>query len=106
MKLRTPETQNGHGLPVGRLTDSGVRLEFDAAASVATGAIEPGVYALAVTADAYLACGSDPVAGDIAGSMPVPAFAQMTVLISAGDRFAVRGVAESGVLFAVKLGAA
>lgn len=106
MKLRTPETQNGHGLPVGRLTDSGVRLEFDTTGSASTGAIEPGVYALAVTADAYLACGSDPVAGDIAGSLPVPAFGQMTVLISAGDRIAVRGIADAGALFAVKLGSA
>lgn len=106
MKLRTPETQNGGALPVGRLTDTGVRLEFDATGSVATGALEPGVYALAVTADAYLACGSDPIAGDLAGSMPVPAFGQMTVLISTGDQIAVRGIADAGVLFAVKLGAA
>lgn len=106
MKIRTPETQNGGALPVGRLTDTGVRLEFDAAASVATGALEPGVYALSVTADAYMSCGSDPVAGDLAGSLPVPALGQMTVLISAGDQIAARGIAEAGTLFAVKLGSA
>lgn len=106
MKLRTPETQNGGALPVGRLTDVGVRLEFDAAASVATGALEPGVYAIATTADAYISCGSEPDAGDLAGSLPVPAFGQMTVLIASGDRIAARGFSESGVLFAVKLGAA
>lgn len=106
MKIRTPETQNGGALPVGRLTDTGLRIEFDAADSVATGALEPGVYALSVTVDAYMSCGSDPVAGDLAGSLPVPAFGQMAVLISAGDRIAVRGIAEAGALFAVKLGAA
>ena len=106
MKIRTPETQNGGALPVGRLTDSGVRVEFDAAASVSTGALEPGVYALAVTANAYLSCGSDPLSGDAAGSIPVPAFGQMTLLVTAGDRFAVRGMADPGVLFAVKLGSA
>jgi hypothetical protein len=106
MKIRTPETQNGGALPVGRLTDVGVRVEFDAAGSVSTGALEPGVYAISVTSDAYLSCGSDPLAGDLAGSLPVPAFGQMTVLVTAEDRIAVRGIAEPGALFAVKLGAA